>query len=280
MSTRISNIIVLFIFGGFIIFRTIFPPQESDHISQTVFNISIELVGGIILFGILQFLQNIKNLKFYFQTQFLLRNTDIRLSLAYLYRIKVNGKYLLVKSNHRDYFQPVGGVYKTLPSSEVIFDKLDVKSDRLIETENGIAKGDLRVFVKGINVIEFLEWYDTKKNREISPWREFCEELIDTDILNAKKFRFIDYKFMGSFKTPIINLDSGDKGLFIYDIFDLIPNNDQLLELENLLKTGNSEKIIWVEDYLINTLGQDRKKHLYNISPHTKWALNMKWMKP
>jgi SMODS-associated NUDIX domain len=253
MSTRISNIVVLFIFGGFIIFRTIFPPQESDHISQTVFNISIELVGGIILFGILQ---------------------------AYLYRIKVNGKYLLVKSNHRDYFQPVGGVYKTLPSSEVIFDKLDVKSDRLIETENGIAKGDLRVFVKGINVIEFLEWYDSKKNREISPWREFCEELIDTDILNAKKFRFIDYKFMGSFKTPIINLDSGNKGLFIYDIFDLIPNNDQLLELENLLKTGNSEKIIWVEDYLINTLGQDRKKHLYNISPHTKWALNMKWMKP
>ena len=53
----------------------------------------------------------------------------------------------------------------------------------------------MRVFVKGINVIEFLEWYNSKEDREISPWREFCEELISTDILHWKYFRFIDYKF-------------------------------------------------------------------------------------
>lgn len=281
MTTRLSNIIVLLIFGGFILFRTIFPAQEDDEISNTIFNLSIELVGGIILFAILQFLQNIKHLKFYFQTQFLYRGKDIRLSLAYLYRIKIDNRYLLVKSSHRDYYQPVGGAYKTLPGSEGIFEKLCVKSDRLIETEKGIAKGDLRVIVKGINVIEFLEWFDSNQDREISPWREFCEELISTDILPWKDFRFINYKFKGRIKTPILDLDSGDKGVFIFDIYDFVPNNDQLKILENLLNLGDTNTHIWVDEYHINRLGHNEidKKYSYKIGQHTKWALNMEWSK-
>lgn len=279
MTTRLSNIVVLIIFGGFILFRTFFPANPTDEVSNTIFNLSIELVGGIILFGILQFLQNIKQLKFYFQTQFLYRKKEIRLSLAYLYRIKIDNKYLLVKSNHRDYFQPVGGAYKTLPGSEKIFEKLDVKSDRLIETEKGIAKGDLRVFVKGINVIEFLEWYYSKEDREISPWREFCEELISTEIVPWKDFKFIDYKFKGSIKTPIITLDSVDKGLFIFDVFDFIPNNEQLRILRTLLAQGDTDEYIWADEYLINRLGHDerQKKYIYKISKHTTWANNLKW---
>jgi SMODS-associated NUDIX domain len=281
MTTRLSNTIVLLMCVGFILFRIIFPAGEDDKISNTLLNFSIELAGPIILFMILQFLQNMKQPKFYFQTQFLYRKKDIRLSLAYLYRIKIDNKYLLVKSTHRDYFQPVGGAYKTLPGSEEIFTKLNVKSDRLIETEKGIAKGDLRVFVKGINVIEFLEWFDSNKDREISPWREFCEELISTDILHWKDFKFINYKFKGRIKTPILDLDSGDKGVFIFDIYDFIPNNDQLKILENLLSLGDTEKHIWVDEYHINRLGHNEidKKYSYKIGQHTKWALNMEWSK-
>ena len=39
-------------------------------------------------------------------------NKNIRLSCAYLFRIKYNGKYLLVKGNRIDQYQPIGGVYK------------------------------------------------------------------------------------------------------------------------------------------------------------------------
>jgi SMODS-associated NUDIX domain len=281
MTTGKSNIIVVLIFGGFILFRTIFPAQKDDEISNTIFNLSIELVGGIVLYGILQLLQNVKHLKFYFQTQFLYRRKDIRLSLAYLYRIQIDDRYLLVKSSHRDYFQPVGGAYKTLPGSKYIFEKLSVKSDRLIETEKGIAKGDLRVFVKGLNVIEFLEWFDSNQDRETSPWREFCEELISTHIVPWQDFKFINYKFKGRIKTPILDLDSGDKGVFIFDIYDLVPNNDQLKILENLLILGDTEKYIWVDEYHINRLGHNEidKKYSYRIGQHTKWALNMEWSK-
>jgi SMODS-associated NUDIX domain len=192
MTTRNSNMIVVLIFGGFILYRTIFPADSSDSISNTIFNLSVELVGGILLYALLQFLQNMNQFWFYFQTQYILRKNEVRLSIAYLYRIKVNNHYLLVKSRTRNYFQPVGGAFKTLPGSEKIFEKLEVKPDRLIETEHGVAKGDLRVYVQGINVIEFLEWFNSKEDRELSPWREFCEEMISTDILPWKEFRYID----------------------------------------------------------------------------------------
>jgi hypothetical protein len=281
MTTRQANLAILFIFGTFIIFRTIFPAAENDTFSSTLFNLSIELVGGIILFGILNFLQNLGQLYFYFQTQVLHRNKEVRLSIAYLFRIKVDGKYLLVKSNRRNYFQPVGGAFKTLPGSEKIFEKLNVKPDRLIETEKGIAKNDIRVFVKGINVIEFIEWFNSKEDRETSPWREFCEELIITNILPWEQFRFINYKFKGTVQTPILNLDSEDIGMFIYEIYDLVINDEQKPFFESLLAKGNTNDYIWAEASLINRLGhiESDKEYFNEISKHTKWALNMKWSK-
>lgn len=281
MTTRQSNIIVLVIFGSFILYRTIFPADSDDSFSETLLNISIEIVGGIVLFGILQFLQNINRLRFYFQTQFILRKKEIRLSIAYLFRINVNGKYLLVKSRRRDYYQPVGGAFKTLPGADKIFEKLGVKPDKLVETEHGIAKSDLRVYVKGVHIIEFLEWFKSKEDREISPWREFCEELISTEILPWKPFRYIDYKFKGKIQSPIINLDSGGKGIFLFEVYDLVINDEQKPVLEKLLKEGNTSEYVWVDDYLIQRLGHDEstKDQLFEIAPHTKYAQNLSWKK-
>jgi hypothetical protein len=279
MTTRLSNFIVVLIFGGFILYRTIYPANSNDSISNTIFNISIELIGGILLYGLLQILQNIKRLWLYFQTQFILRNTDVRLSIAYLFTIKIDNQYLLVKNRTRNYFQPVGGAFKTLPSSEGLFKKLKVKPDRLIETEHGIAKGDLRVNVKGINVIEFLDWFNSKEDRETSPWREFCEELISTNILPWRQFRYIDYKFQGTVQSPIIKLESGGKGMFLFEVYDLVINDEQKPVLEELLRNGNTDKYIWVDDYLIQRLGHDEriKKQVHEIAPHAKYAQNLSW---
>ena len=279
MTTRKANILVLIIFGIFILYKSFYP--ANDGFTSNALNIAGNIVSGILLLGILHFLQNIKRLRFYFLTHFIYRKKDIRLSIAYLFRIKVDNKYLLVKSRTRNYFQPVGGCFKTLPGSEKIFEKLNIKPDRLIETEKGIAKGDLRVYVKGLNVIEFLEWFDSKEDRETSPWREFCEELIATEILPHWQFRYIDYKFKRTIQTPIITLDNHDKGLFIYEVYDLVVNNEQEPILQEIIRKGNSEKYIWADEYLINRLGHDErtKDYTYEIAPHTKWALNLKWSK-
>jgi len=281
MTTKRSNIVVLIFLGGFILFRMICPADPSDTISNTLLILSLNIISVSLLYIILQLLQNINRLRLYFKTQFMLRNKEIRLSISYLYRIKVDNQYLLVRNRTRNYFQPVGGAFKTLPGSEKIFEKLGVKPDRIIETEKGIAKNDLRVYVKGIHMIEFLEWFNSKEDRETSPWREFCEELIYTGILPWKEFRYIDYKYKGTVQTPIIKLDSGDKGMFIFEIFDMVINDDQKPILQTLLQNGNTEKYIWADEYLINRLGHDERTKVYvnEIAQHTKWALNLKYSK-
>lgn len=187
---------------------------------------------------------------------------------------------MLVKNSRRDYYQPVGGAYKTLPSSKQIFEKLKVGSDRLIETEKGIAKSDLRVYTKGINVIEFIKWFKSKKDRETSPWREFCEELLTTEILPHKPFRYIDYEYKTTIQTPLVKLDNGDKGIFIHEVYDLIPNNEQEDILRALIDAYEPEKFIWADESLINSLGHNAqlKKYEYEIALHAKWALNLKWI--
>lgn len=223
-------------------------------------------------------IENHKHLIFYWRTKILNCNTDIRLSIAYLYRIKVENEYLLVKSRTKNTFQPVGGCYKTLPGAEKVFEELEVKPDRKFETEKGIAKNDLRVHVKGKNVIPFLRWFNSKQDREISPWREFCEELVSDGILPYRQFRFIDYKFKKQIQSPIITLDTGEKGIFLFEIFDLVINDEQLPELKKLKDTA-SDKYIWVTDYMIQKLGHDseQKTYKYEIAKHARYAQNLKW---
>jgi len=224
------------------------------------------------------FIDNYKQLWLIIQTHILYYKKDIRISIAYLYRIKVENEYLLVKSRTRGYYQPVGGCFKTLPGSKKIFEDLDVKPDRIVETEKGIAKNDLRVHLRGKNVISFLKWFDSKKDREISPWREFCEELISEDILPWKQFRFIDYEFKKKIQSPIINLDKGGKGIFVFEIYDLVINDEQLPILKELKET-TSDKYIWVTDEIIQSLGHNMndKEYKFEIGPQTKYAQNLKW---
>lgn len=233
----------------------------------------------IILTLLINFLyENYNKLGFFLKTKVLYREEEIRLSISYLFRIQVDNEYLLIKSRTRNYFQPVGGCYKTLPGSEKIYEKLEVRPDRKFETEKGIAKNDLRVYVKGKNVIDFFKWYDSKEDRETSPWREFCEELLTTKILPGWEFRYIDYKFKKTIKTPIIDLNMKGKGIFVYDVFDLVINNEQLPILKKL-KENSSEDYIWTTDEIIQSLGHDAgaKGFKYEIAPHTKYAQNLKY---
>jgi hypothetical protein len=72
----------------------------------------------------------------------------------------------------------------------------------------------------------------------------------------------------------------GGKGLFIYEVFDLVINDDQMPLLKDL-KNKTSENYIWVTDEVIQTLGDERgsKSFPHEIGPHTKYAQNLKWSK-
>ena len=73
-------------------------------------------------------------------------------------------------------------------------------------------------------------------------------------------------------QSPIITLDTGGKGMFFFEIYDLVINDEQMPILQELQKKGNSDKHIWVTDYLIQRLGHDEgsKKQMHEILPHAR----------
>ncbi len=214
-----------------------------------------------------------------------MRGKYIRFSMSYLYRIKINDKYLLVKNSNWEHYQLVGGKYKRNSYTQNILLDMEARDDLKLQT-TGLMKDDLAVFIPAKNAIKFIDWFNTKRNREISHWREFYEELIEgkASVLPQNKFPYVNYNFMGSVITPLKK--SPDCGwncyeILQYDILDLLPTEEQQKELDALFNNGDSEYIKWADEELINNLGHDNrvKKPLYRIGAHTKWALNMKWSK-
>lgn len=212
-----------------------------------------------------------------------LRGGHVRFSMSYLYRIKVNDKYLLVKNSNWDHYQLVGGKYKRLALTQKVLNDFDAVDDLKMPT-NGLKKDDLAVFVPAKNAIKFIDWFNTGKDREISHWREFYEELIDGKgkLLDQKTFPYVNYNFRKSVCTPLKRASNWDCWEILqYDVLDFVPNAEQEKKLEELFQKGDSDYVKWADASLIQSLGFDSRqtKTIYKIGEHTKWAINLKWSK-
>lgn len=207
----------------------------------------------------------------------------IRFSMSYQYIIKINDKYLLVKNSNWGHYQFVGGKYKRLPKTQSILDKFEAKDDLKLPT-SGKSKDDFALFIPAKNAIKFLDWFNSGRDREISHWREFYEELIDgkAKLLSQKNFPYVNYDFKGTLKTPLKRASGWDCWEILqYDILELLPTQEQETELIGLLQKGDTDYIKWADYELIQCLGHDNRtrKVLYKIGEHTKWVLNRKWSK-
>jgi hypothetical protein len=229
---------------------------------------------------------NRRRLNLIFQCwKFSMKNEYIRFSMSYQYIIKVNDKFLLVKNNNNGFYQHVGGKYKRLPISEKILKDFEGIDDLKLPT-HGLTKHDMAVFIPAKNAIKFLDWFNTSKDREISHWREFYEELIDGKgrVLNQKNFPYVNYTFKKSLITPLKKAEAPGWNcweILQYDILELLPTNIQEQELQELLMKGETDYLKWADWELIQNLGRNNhdRKLIYPIGKHTKWVLNMKWSK-
>lgn len=212
-----------------------------------------------------------------------LRGDYIRFSMSYLYRIKVNDKYLLIKNSNWDHYQHVGGKYKRIGLTQKILNDFEAIDDLKMPT-NGLKKDDLAVFVPAKNAIKFIDWFNSGKDREISHWREFYEELIEGKgkLLDQKTFPYVNYNLRKSVITPLKRASNWDCWEILqYDVLDLLPAKEQERMLEDLCQKGDTDYIKWADTALIQSLGFDSRQSrtLYKIGEHTKWALNLKWSK-
>ena len=253
---------------------------KDNSLIQNSIAIACSIIAPILVFFVDSFLSNITKVKLWFLSKLWYRRKKIRVSMSYIYRIHINDKYLLVKNSKWDYYQPVGGVYKVL-SEDVGFlkDNFDWGKDPHMKTNNE-KRNDLRGTVPMPKLIKSLDWFKSQKNREISQWREFYEELIKTDILSINDFPHFEYRYAGTLLTPIKKSEKWKDCLEIlsYDVFDLIPTTEQ----EEILKKTQSEQsdyIIWLDEYIILNNGVINKDEEIKIGQHTKWTIEMKHSK-
>ena len=88
---------------------------------------------------------------------------SIRISFAYLFRIKYNGKYLLVKNARSiNKYQPVGGAYKCYQNEKLVLTNNDfnVLDDDFIPIDE-TSKDDYRMRVPAKNLKRFVKSFDT-----------------------------------------------------------------------------------------------------------------------
>lgn len=134
---------------------------------------------------------------------------------------------------------------------------------------------DLRLKMnKRKNIRKFLKWFFSNKEREFDPWREFYEELVESQILPASVFKYIHYDLVGQHFEPIhfdtrFNIDT-----FKYaDIYTPKFVTDEQKEEVRKLLSVNSPEFIWAtEQEILNKTTDDGKRiadHTFKIF-HTK----------
>lgn len=183
----ISNIISLVIFGSLTYFF------RDNPILVIIFS----AIAGFAISNLYQlWLDNFEYLRFLPKLIVLWwKDQDLRISFASLIRIKIDDQYVLIKSRKFDLWQPVGGVYK--------FFNHDIKRCFDLQDDNGrfptTNPSELRLSIPNKSIFKALglmRWFDSRFGREISPDREFREELIDTTILNKDHFKETSFEFL------------------------------------------------------------------------------------
>lgn len=203
---------------------------------------------------------------------FITDDTIIRVSFAYLYRIKISNKYLLVKNERgTGKYQPVGGVYKLKGNERIeLKNRFFVKDDNKVSIDES-SRDDYRLRMENQYLRKFVKRFNKKAERErvndLS--REFEEELVKTGIVNWKQIR---YRFCG---RHITELKFGEHfqiyELLLADVVELIPTPEQEQDLQKLM-TQQSERYRFATAEEIISLGINTATGnlVESIGDHTK----------
>ena len=199
-------------------------------------------------------------------------NTIIRISFAYLYRIKGDRKYFLVKNERgTGKYQPVGGVYKLTNSEKIeLKNRFQIKDDDKISIDKS-SRNDYRLRIESKYLRKFVKRFNKNSDREhiddLS--REFKEELIDTGILNWEK---ITYRFCGRHMTEVKFSEHFQiYELLLADIVELIPTPEQEDDLKKLMHQHSSKYIFATVDEIMSLgINPPNSKLKEIIGDHTK----------
>lgn len=185
-------------------------------------------------------------------------DTLVRISFAYLFRIKIGDKYFLVPNSRTGKYQPVGGAYKFgANEAKYLVAKFSVKDDNRIKVDE-TTEADYRLLVKNKNLRDFVKRFDNTVDREniddLS--REFIEEIFNTSILKRDMFSDFSYSYCGRHISNIEKTAFGLYELLLADIIEVDLTNNQK-KLFKALEDIDSKRYRFATSEEINNLGMD-----------------------
>lgn len=176
----------------------------------------------------------------------------IRVSASYLFRIMIKDNYLLVKSERRNSYQPIGGCYQYFQSADERFNELDVVPEK---KSNGVDSSmDIRLRVPEDSIDEFISWYKSGVDRELGYDREFEEEVVNfLSDEDKDKFKKIDTYKIKDGEFDIFYDDEKDiDSLKPMDLIGVNLTNEQLEALTKLTEYGKDNFVLATEQDIIN----------------------------
>lgn len=215
----------------------------SNNLIAFLISVLAGLVSGWLL-GISKYVyENKRNLGLAIKAMFLW-NIEIRVSISYLFQIKVCGKYLLVKGNRIDQYQPVGGVFKMLPSFKDKKRSYEIKDDENIPIDK-TSKDDLRIRIKGKHFVKLLRWFYLRTNREVGVHREFYEEMISTGILDINSMKSFTPEYCETVNTNIhYSKHFNCKEILIYEIYELALDENEEAQIVKFIYENPDKAIL------------------------------------
>lgn len=202
---------------------------------------------------------------------YITEDTIIRISFAYLFRIKVGNKYMLVKNNRgTGKYQPVGGVYKMKGGESLELKNLyNVMDDNKIPIDRS-SRDDYRLRIKNKYLRKFVKRFDGKARREKldNLGRELKEELIDTGLVAWKS---VKYRFCGRHMSEVqFSEHFQSYELLLADVVEVLPTVEQEQDLLILMQHYSDAYCFVTGDEIsslgVNTAIGDLKE---TISDHT-----------
>ncbi len=155
-------------------------------------------------------------------------SSPIRVSCAMLCRFKVNDRYLLLLNHNRRQkgiyeLSPVGGAIEFQDRSIV------AAFDMQLEKE---GSSELRFFTSQDQIDVFRRWFYRREGREIDPFREIYEELVDeTGVLETLRREDLDMRFWRTIEDARPTQRQGVTGMFTWyfiEIFEAVVTSSQV----------------------------------------------------
>lgn len=214
-------------------------------------------------------------LRNYSRANILKKSDQIRVSFAYLFRVKIDNKYFLVKNGRgTQKYQPIGGAYKFHNTErEFLTNHFCIADDNFIPIDE-YSKDDYRLLVPVKQFKKFVTRFDKTPYREnySDVSREFKEEVVNKGLL---KYSHIKYRFCGRHYSRLeMSRHFGCYELLLADVFEVILSDKQEDALRVLL-TQKSDDYIFASAEEILTCGIKPGTNMLveNIADHTRKIL-------